>query len=67
MRGLNACLPASAGSQQKSADVQWVSESFEKCSTNGKSLITQIVQGLSEKQKEGLQALKVECEGFPVA
>lgn len=47
--------------------MQWVSESFEKCSTNVKSLITRIGQGLSEKQKEGLEALKVECEGFPVA
>lgn len=30
------------------------------------SLIPRIVQGLSEKQKE-LQALKVECEGLPLA
>lgn len=30
---------------------------------NAKSLITRIVQGLSEKEQ--LQALKVECEGLP--
>lgn len=31
------------------------------------SLIPRIVQGLSKKQKGELQALKVECEGLPLA
>lgn len=31
------------------------------------SLIPRIVQGLSEKQKGELQALKIECEGLPLA
>lgn len=31
------------------------------------SLIPRIVQSLSKKQKGELQALKVECEGLPLA